>query len=185
MSSSRYLTMNQLYELTGVDRRTIKKRLEGLNFQKNSGKGHYYDAHEALPRIYQTFDNKHTTERAMAEESLLLERARREKVEIEVKRAKGEYIPIEDVVRDVEQEYNFIRNKLKSLGARLAQRLSLIDDPHVIRHEIDEEMNNCLVELNADERYKEAEREILETRVDKGSTESPETETDSESSPMG
>lgn len=46
------VSINQLAELTGQDRRTITKRLERLNFSEGSKGAHLYDSHDALDAIY-------------------------------------------------------------------------------------------------------------------------------------
>ena len=45
-------SVNQLAELTGRDRRTIKKQLEDLHFVDGEKGAHLYESTEALPMIY-------------------------------------------------------------------------------------------------------------------------------------
>ena len=45
-------SINQLAELTGRDRRTIKKQLEDLHFVDGEKGAHLYESTEALPLIY-------------------------------------------------------------------------------------------------------------------------------------
>jgi len=45
-------SINQLAELTGRDRRTIKKQLEDLHFVDGEKGAHLYESTEALPMIY-------------------------------------------------------------------------------------------------------------------------------------
>jgi hypothetical protein len=46
------VSINQLWEWTGRERRLIKKKLEGLPFTNGQNKGHLYESTEALPIIY-------------------------------------------------------------------------------------------------------------------------------------
>ena len=46
------LSINQLSELTGRDRRTITKHLEDLRFIDGEKGAHLYESSEALPAIY-------------------------------------------------------------------------------------------------------------------------------------
>src|SRR6266480_6597724 len=46
------LSINQLSELTGRDRRTITKHLEDLHFVDGEKGAHLYESSEALPTIY-------------------------------------------------------------------------------------------------------------------------------------
>ena len=44
-------SLNGLGELTGIDRRTIKRKIAHLNYKKE-GRSHLYNSEEALPIIY-------------------------------------------------------------------------------------------------------------------------------------
>jgi hypothetical protein len=46
------VSITQLWELTGRERRLIKKKLAGLPFSNGQKKGHLYESSEALPIIY-------------------------------------------------------------------------------------------------------------------------------------
>jgi hypothetical protein len=46
------LSISQLWELTGRERKLIKKKLDGLSFTNGQNRGHYYESTEALPIIY-------------------------------------------------------------------------------------------------------------------------------------
>jgi hypothetical protein len=47
-----FLSINQLWELTGRDRKTIKKHLENVQFIDGEKSAHLYESSEALPLIY-------------------------------------------------------------------------------------------------------------------------------------
>jgi len=46
------LSISQLWELTGHERKLIKKKLAGLPFSNGSKGGHLFESSEALPIIY-------------------------------------------------------------------------------------------------------------------------------------
>jgi hypothetical protein len=46
------LSINQISELTGQDRRTVTKQLDGLPFQPGDKNAYLYESTEALPRVY-------------------------------------------------------------------------------------------------------------------------------------
>ena len=50
------LSINQLWEITGRDRKTITKKLENLTFTPGEKSAHLYDSSQALPLIY-SIDN--------------------------------------------------------------------------------------------------------------------------------
>jgi hypothetical protein len=46
------LSINQLWELTGRDRKTVTKKLENLTFIEGDKGAHLYESSQALPLIY-------------------------------------------------------------------------------------------------------------------------------------
>jgi hypothetical protein len=46
------LSINQLWEITGRDRKTITKKLENLTFTDGDKGAHLYESTQALPLIY-------------------------------------------------------------------------------------------------------------------------------------
>lgn len=176
----RFLTISQLAELTSLARETVRKRLGDLEPVKGEGNTYRYDTHLALPRLYKAPGTKQEIDKAMAEESLLLERARREKIELDVKRMRGEYVSIEETCKAVEKEYSFVRSQLRSLPSKLAKPLSIIMDPHVVQTTIEEAINECLEELVADQKYEEILDEVEWSRASTDSKPEKDAETVSE-----
>jgi hypothetical protein len=141
------MTINQLMELTGKSFRTVKKRLEPLNPVREDGRAAFYDTKAALELLYPTVASE------LARENLLLERARREKVEIEVGQMRGVLVPIKEVVKNVEREYSFVRSQLRALPSKLAKPLSMTIDPNEVHTRLSEAVDECLTELTADAKY--------------------------------
>lgn len=181
--SKRFLSVNNYSEMTGIDRRTIRKRIEGLTAQRGPGKALLYDAFEVLPRLYQTMGTAADIERLMANETLLLERAKREKTELDVKRIRGEYISVDEIKREVGNEYSAVSQQLRGLGSKLAKSLAILMEPKEIQFRIEESINEILTELNADKKYEELANEINDIgETSEGSKEenvTPNTETKS------
>jgi uncharacterized UPF0146 family protein len=160
-------TINQLMELTGKSFRTIKAKLSKLKPVREDGRAAHYDSKEALRAIYSLSSE-------LEQETLLLERARRQKAEIEVKELTGQLVPIEDVAKTVEREYAYVRNQIRSLPSRLAKPLSMISEPTEVFERLSDSVNECLTELVSDENYKKhADKIATEQRL---STETKEDE---------
>lgn len=176
----RHLTMNHLAELTGMDRRTVKKKLGNLKVHKGDGNGHYYDTLEALPILF-SVESGDSINKQMNEEALRHERAKREKVELQNGKMRGELIPIGEVASVVERQYSVVRATIRTLPSKLAKTLSLISDPHEVHALLSEAVDECLVELTADETY-EQQRADIESIDDSSSVGSSEV-SGSESSP--
>ena len=78
------LSISQLADLTGHDRRTITRKLETLVWEEGEKSAHLYQSKEALVAIYVAESQGKTLDQAKTEqalESAALTRARREEVE--------------------------------------------------------------------------------------------------------
>ena len=153
----RYLSMTQLSEVSGYDRRTVKDRLAQLEPFKKEKNAVIYDAHLALPLLFASGKYKgKDIEKDMKEQELRYETLRADKVELELNIAKGEYVNIEDVASVVEKEYTYVRATLLSIPSRRAKALALEMDPMIIQDLLVEDIAEALNHLNADEKYSEA-----------------------------
>lgn len=148
----RYLSMTQLSEVTGVDRRTVKSRLADLKPIKTEARAIIYDAHMALPLVLRTGDKMSVSqiEKQMAEEQLRHEKAKADKISLEVQKMQGEVVNIEDVARTVGKEYSYVRAALLSIPSKRAKALAIEDDPAVIQSSLLEDINEVLSHMQAD-----------------------------------
>lgn len=163
--SLRYLSISQLSEVTGKDRRTVTKRLALVAPHTTEGRAILYDAAEAIETIFVS-DSVEGMDKKLLKAELGLEIARQAKAEIEVGKLRGELIPIGEVVRCVEKEYSFVRAQIRSLPSKLAKPLSMIADPVEVHSRLLEAVNECLAELVADV--------LFETKYEKLNVELPD-----------
>src|SRR6266481_6412767 len=100
------LSINQLSELTGRDRRTITKHLEDLHFADGEKGAHLYESSEAFPMIYRV-DNLESAraKQALSQASL---NAIREEV------LRKERIPIQIVLDEMDSMFQSIGAILKN-----------------------------------------------------------------------
>lgn len=173
----RYLSMNQLSEITGKDRRTIKKRLADVPVHETTSTSHIYDAHLALPILYGVTDSE-SLEAQLQEEKIKFERARAEKTEIEVAKIKGELVSIEDVKKVNDRLFTYVRAHLISIPSKAAKAISLIDDPAVVKARLEDYINEALTELSDEEKAVAYVGNFSETTM-QITTSDTETETDS------
>ena len=71
------LSINQISELTGQDRRTIVQQLDGLPFQPGDKNAYIYQSAEALQRVY-AMDNLEAARDAQARSQASLNAVREE-----------------------------------------------------------------------------------------------------------
>jgi hypothetical protein len=178
MDSIRYLTPSHLAELTGKDRATVRKRLEGLDPYKEDGRARYYDAHKALPLIL-LVENTQGLERQIEEETLRQKRAAADKAEIAVAKERGLLVEVESIGLEVEQEYTAIRARFLALGSKLALTLAPECSPGNVKIIIDNAINEILSELSLDQKYLDLNNEDeSREQINPESSSRPEGETD-------
>jgi hypothetical protein len=104
------LSVNQLFELTGRDRKTIKQKLEGLSFANGSKSAHLYNSREVLPLIYAA-DNLEAARAAQARSQASLNAYREEVL-------RKTRIPIEIVEEVMDETFQAIAAALKNEAAK-------------------------------------------------------------------
>ena len=147
----RQLSMTQLEDLTGIDRRTVKKRLVKIEPIKGPRGALMYDTHVVLPILMsRSEDDPDEANRALAEATLKYEEARADKMRMEADRMAGTLVAVEDVGREVAKEYTYLRATLYGIPNKIDRALALEDDAakcnHILRTQIDE----ALAHLQAD-----------------------------------
>jgi phage terminase Nu1 subunit (DNA packaging protein) len=170
----RFLSINQLSELTGKDRRTIKDRLTDVPAHSEDKRGSYYDTHIALERIFEPKKTVGGMERQLLTEELRLEKARADKMELEVQEMHGRLVPVEDVVKAVEREYTFVRSQFRALPSKLAKPLSMITDPNQVYTRLTEAVDECLSELTADQKFEDVHQAVRSASEETSETNPPE-----------
>lgn len=137
-------SINQLSKLTGRDRRTIDKRLVNLKPCRTVGKTRYYAAADVLPILGES--PKDLPAKQQIEIRLL--RARCERVELETKIRKGQFLPIGDIKRECTR-FNFaIKQKFHAMPRRISQQIAAETDASTIETKIESELNDILTAMS-------------------------------------
>ncbi len=152
----RYLSISQLSQVTGRDRRTVTSRLSALKPYKIFGKSHIYDAHTALEAIYKV-DSIDEIETQMAKASLRIEEGNAEKIDLQLAKMRGDQVEIETVAAIVEKEYGRVRAQHIAIANKTCRDLAVMTDPRLIKDFIEDAINESLSELTADEDFKNYE----------------------------
>lgn len=148
----KHLSVSQLSEVTGVDRRTIKERLVSMKPDVR-GRSHLYLAREAIPMILfpDGVDDRKTIEKKIREEELRYESARADKTQLQVEKLRGELVPIEDVAKVVEREYAAVRAAFLAIPSKVSKELATQDSEIGIKRVLEDHINEALSELSADQ----------------------------------
>jgi phage terminase Nu1 subunit (DNA packaging protein) len=134
---------------TGLDRRTVQKRLQGLPFENNANAGHHYESTEALRRIYLGEPAATGESLDPAQEKAALDAARRRLAELDYQKRTGELIPADVVQETWIRMAGACRSKLLTLPGRLAVSASGCQTVHEIEREAKSLVHECLAELAA------------------------------------
>jgi len=140
------LSISQLSDLTGFDRKTIAKRLEKLHpvaFEdKMSRKPKEFDSKEALRCLYLGHQDSSHSELKKRELKAKVELA-----EIKADREKGKLVDIKQVGYELGQVFSVIRQNFLALPSKAAQDLSHESKPKTIQEILSEMVNECLADL--------------------------------------
>jgi hypothetical protein len=118
------LSIHQLADLTGMDRKTISNRLVGVAFvstgdYKNAAK--LYEPRVALPAIYRTASDENVT---AAQAAVNLSVARREEIDLNMEVTRKERIPLGILCEINDETFSNVAGLLKShAGKTLTEEL--------------------------------------------------------------
>jgi len=101
------LSINKLSELTGRDRRTIKKQLQDLRFVDGEKGAHLYESSEAFPLIYRV-DNLESARAKQALSQASLNAIREENL-------RKEHVPLQLVLDEMDSLFQEIGAVLKNI----------------------------------------------------------------------
>lgn len=161
--SLRYLSISQLSEITGKDRRTVSKRLAAITPQSEAGRAILYDAPAAIEAIFLS-DSVEGMDKKLLRVELAVEEERLQKLKIENGRSLAELVPVEQVAKAVEKEYSFVRAQVRSIPSKMAKPLSMVTDPNQVYTRLQEAVDECLTELTMDKKYADADRQLNSAR---------------------
>jgi len=114
------LSINKLSELTGRDRRTIKKQLQDLRFVDGEKGAHLYESSEAFPLIYRV-DNLESARAKQALSQASLNAIREENL-------RKERVPLQLVLDEMDSLFQAMGAILKNVKELSPSRINEIFD---------------------------------------------------------
>ena len=177
------LSISQLSEVTGKDRRTIVKRLGNIQPHSEKKNAKLYIASEALETLFLS-DSVEGMDKKLVKVNLAIEEEKLSQLKIKNARSRGELVPLHEVSREVAKEYAVVRARVRTVPSSLAKAVSMISDPHEVLHRISEAIEDCLCGLVADAKYEiELEQIIAATEnATSGENDGPNAVTETEPS---
>lgn len=147
------ISVNMLSELTGKDRKTITRRLEGLEPEKSKKKGNYYDLKTALKLVFEPVrdeledDDDGLFINGMLEKAKL-DRARRIGVELENEIKKKTLIPREELSQVLQKMFGAVRAKLLNVPLKATQSMPEKPNRKQLEAHLKKAINEALRDLS-------------------------------------
>lgn len=148
----RTLNITQLAEISGVSEKTIKKRIAGVKPFREDGRASWYEGRVVLPLILETSG---VLEKKLLQENLRHEKAKADKVTLDVEKKRNLLVEIEKIAPMIEREYTAVKARLLSMPTRMAHILANITNPVDIKAKLEDAVNEVLTELIADAKFRE------------------------------
>lgn len=150
-------SVNRLAAELAIDRRTLNKRLEGLEPDEVQSIGNRKSKLYLLARVFEHLSKPAAPSPIEGDmeagdlpaftEKDLLDRERKKMVAFERAIKAGEYIKTEDAIAEYAGMCAEAKARLRGIPARLAPRLVGEEDPAAIQSKINAEIDDCLDSL--------------------------------------
>ena len=116
------ISINHLAKLTGLDRRTVTKKLANVTPIRRGGtKGNFYDSEQVLRTIYLGDEGSKDPKLDLGQERAKLAKAQTAKTELEVSVLAGKLIKVEDVQNEWSAHIVAFRSKILSIPSKVGQ----------------------------------------------------------------
>ena len=125
-------TLAEAARFSGMDVKTIRKRIEGLPVVQEVGRCKYYNARKMIQCMYLDPTNSQEAKIELATERAKYYRAIRNKIEIESRKLSGELVNMDEYDSEQEQYLVIMRDRLLNMGKKMARKLGKISDPDTI-----------------------------------------------------
>lgn len=137
-------SINELAELTGIDRRTVKSRLESLDVTTGQRGAHLFESRQALPLLYLASGERLDP----AQERAALDKVRRRQIEMQNLKSEGELIPKDEVAAAWSSQVLIAKGRLLSLPSRVSGDVLRLRDQRAIELRLRDAVIAILEELS-------------------------------------
>ena len=145
------LSITELNNLTGLDRRRIRAALVDLESTQGKKGALLFESREALPLLYMYPGEGENLD--LTQERARLAHHQANKAALEERKLKGELIEVEEVAEIVGKDYGNVRAKLLAIPHKAAPRVAIESDTAALAAMLGDYVNEALAELSADAVY--------------------------------
>ena len=138
------LSISELSDLTGFDRRRIRKELGDLKAEQGPKSAILYESTEALPVLYMG-EGEHLDAN---KERARLTHHQANLAELDERTKRGELVPMDTVVSEVSEACSNMRAKLLNLPPKMAAVVVAMDDLHEVQTVLESGVVEALAELH-------------------------------------
>ena len=142
------LSITELHNLTGLDRRRITRALSDLEHTDGKKGAKLYPSHLALPLLYIAGDGENFDGQ---KEQARLTHHKANIAALEEKQLSGELVTVAEVEEAVGSDYANVRAKLLSLPSKASPQIVSLDEPESIRVLLEDLVYEALNELTQDQ----------------------------------
>ena len=141
------LSINQIADLTGMDRTTVSKRLKNMEYRDGAKRARLYETRNALPVLYGlgVADGERLDPQ---QEKARLDKERRLIVELERQQKEGKLVDLDVVRDDWVASVNIAKGRLLALPSRLAPELVTLTDIRKTEDMMRAQLTEVLEELS-------------------------------------
>ena len=139
------VSVSKLSEISGLDRRVVTKRLDGLSSEPGPNNAKLFDSAEAIRALYAEIAGLDPQQ-----ERALLDRERRKALELSNAKAERILVPLDEVSAAWSDQVMIAKNRLLSLPARVASDVLRLKSQREIESVIKAAVLEILTELSAD-----------------------------------
>ena len=144
-------TITEASRFTGMDPKTIRKRIQKLEILHVEGRNQFYSTLDVLRNVFIKATDEEKSELNLTQEKARYYRNLASKVEIECERLSDRLLDADQVLIDLSKSRLAVREKLMNLAYTLAGRIPKIKDKQKAFNLLQSKFAEVLEELSGDE----------------------------------
>lgn len=144
-------TISEAHRFTGMDYKTIKKRVENLDVVHTEGRNNFYDCFQLLRNLFIKATDDEKAELNLTQEKARYYKNLADKVEIEIGKLTDRLLDADQMLIEVSKNRLQVKEKLLNLSYTLANRVPKINDRQQAFNLLQKKFKEILQDLTGEE----------------------------------
>lgn len=144
-------TISEAHRFTGMDYKTIKKRVENLEVVHTEGRNNFYDSFQLLRNLFIKATDDEKSELNLTQEKARYFKNLADKVEIEIGKLTDRLLDADQMLIEVSKNRLQVKEKLLNLSYTLANRIPKITDQQQAFNLLQNKFTDVLKDLTGEE----------------------------------